>query len=116
MSEEQAPPTSGALEPGRPVPLAALVQQQPGAVVSRTLSRNPSGTLTVFSFDAGQGLSEHTAPYEAHVLILEGTATLTVGGQAVPAAGGEIVRLPAHVPHAVQAVGPFKMLLVMLKG
>jgi quercetin dioxygenase-like cupin family protein len=72
--------------------------------------------VTLFAFDAGQGLSEHSAPFDAFVHVLEGTAELTIGGEAVEASGGELVVMPRDVPHAVHAPTRFKMLLVMLKG
>ena len=92
-----------------------LAAYAPGAVVSRTLLDHPAGTLTVFSFDAQQGLSEHTAPYDASVLILDGEAVITIGGtpQTVPA--GRMVIMPAGVPHSLRAEKPFKMLLIMIR-
>jgi quercetin dioxygenase-like cupin family protein len=95
--------------------LADLVAYQADAVVSRTLVKNAGGSLTLFAFDAGQGLSEHSTPHEAAVLILDGVAEVTVGGRAVKAETGQFVRLPAGVPHALEALEPFKMLLVMLR-
>jgi quercetin dioxygenase-like cupin family protein len=88
----------------------------PGSVVSRAVVQSPAGSVTLFAFDAGQGLNEHTTPYDAHVIVLEGETTLTIAGQPVTATAGDIVRLPANVPHAVDARGPFKMLLVMIRG
>jgi quercetin dioxygenase-like cupin family protein len=88
----------------------------PGSIVSRTLVKNPAGTVTLFSFDAGQSLSEHTAPFDALVQILDGKAELTIGGKAVLASAGQTVLMPANVPHAVHAVERFKMLLVMVRG
>lgn len=95
--------------------LAGLVDYGPGAVVSRTLRKSKIGTLTVFAFDEGQELSEHTAPFDAWVQVLEGEAELTVGGETVPARAGEIVLMPADIPHAVTARGRFKMLLMMFR-
>ncbi len=92
--------------------LAAL---QPGAVVSRTLIKKASGTVTVFAFDAGEGLSEHTAPFDALVLGLEGDADITISGASHRVGAGQLLRLPAGKPHAVKAVTPFKMLLVMIR-
>jgi quercetin dioxygenase-like cupin family protein len=104
------------LEPGAAHDLGGLVQYSPGAVVSRTLAKNSAGTLTLFAFDADQGLSEHSAPFDAWVLLLEGRATLTIGGRAVPVQSGELVLMPAHVPHAVAANGQCKLLLVMFRN
>jgi quercetin dioxygenase-like cupin family protein len=95
--------------------LAGLVDYGPGAVVSRTLRKSKIGTLTVFAFDQGQELSEHTAPFDAWVQVLEGEAELTVGGKAVPARAGQIVLMPADIPHAVRGPGRFKMLLMMFR-
>lgn len=96
-----------------PANLASLVTFQPGSVVSRTLLRTPGGTLTLFAFAQGQGLSEHSTPHDATVLILDGTAHVTVAGEAHRVSAGEILHLPAAVPHALEAQEPFKMLLIM---
>ena len=96
--------------------LAELISYAPGSVVSRTLAENAAGTVTLFAFDAGQGLSEHSAPYDALVQVLDGEAQLTIGGKAVLARAGQLVVMPANVPHAVQAVKKFKMLLTMLRA
>jgi quercetin dioxygenase-like cupin family protein len=96
--------------------LSSLVAYGAASVVSRTLAEGPAGTLTLFAFDAGQGLSEHSAPFDAWVLGVEGSGTLTVGGQPVKVRTGELVLMPAGVPHAVRAEDRFKMLLVMLKN
>jgi quercetin dioxygenase-like cupin family protein len=100
----------------RAVDLAGLVQYQDGSVVSREVVRKPTGTVTVFAFDAGQGLSEHTAPFDALVYILDGTAEITLAGRPVPACAGEMVIMPANQPHALSAVQRFKMLLVMIRS
>jgi len=86
-----------------------------GAVVSRTLVKRKAGTLTLFAFDQGQGLSEHTAPFDATVLIVEGKAELTIGGRKVEVETGQMVVMPADVPHAVHAPERFKMLLFMIR-
>ena len=96
--------------------LAELISYARGSVVSRTLAENAAGTVTLFAFDAGQGLSEHSAPYDALVQILDGEANLTIGGKPVSARMGQLVVMPANVPHAVQAVKKFKMLLTMLRA
>jgi quercetin dioxygenase-like cupin family protein len=83
--------------------------------VSRTLLQRRAGTLTLFAFDRGQGLSEHTAPFDATVLVVEGTAELTVGGRKVVVEAGRLAVMPAGVPHAVRAPERFKMLLIMIR-
>ena len=98
------------------VNLAGLVEYSSGSVVSKTIIDKPIGTITLFAFDAGQGLSEHQAPYDAFVQIVEGTAVLTIGGKKIKAAAGEIVIMPANIPHAVQAKEKFKMLLIMIRA
>ncbi len=100
---------------GRPVNLAEYVNYSEGAVVSKTLFSKATGSLTLFAFDAGQNLSEHTSPYAATVYILDGEATLSIGGDKVKAKKGEMVIMPANIPHDVQAETRFKMLLVMIK-
>ena len=106
---------AGAIPPAEPVRLADLVNHSPGAIVSRTMEKTRGGTLTVFAFDAGEELSEHTAPFNAYVQVLEGSVELTIDGEKVTAREGETVLMPAHIPHAVLAVEPFKMLLMMVK-
>jgi quercetin dioxygenase-like cupin family protein len=97
------------------VALADLVQHQPGAVISRTIIKKPTGTVTAFAFDAGEGLSEHTAAYDALVVGVEGEATITIAGNPFKFSAGHVLRLPAGKPHALSAVSPFKMLLVMIR-
>lgn len=93
-----------------------LVSYQPGTVVSRTVTKGPAGTITAFAFDRDQGLSEHSTPHDAYVLVTDGMMELTIGGEPVEARSGEIVLMPANVPHALIAKGsPAKMILVMLK-
>jgi quercetin dioxygenase-like cupin family protein len=99
-----------------PTELVDLVQYQDGAVVSRVLAKDASGTVTAFAFDAGQGLSEHAAPFDALLYLFDGTATITIAGTSHQLASGQMIRLPARVPHAVEAVERFKMLLVMLRA
>src|SRR5512144_255503 len=91
-----------------------LVSYQDGAVVSRIVVKRETGNVTLFAFDAGQELSEHTAPYDALVHVLDGEATITVAGQPHRVHGGEMVLMPAHQPHALKAVSRFKMLLTMI--
>ncbi len=95
---------------------ADILQVQSGAVVSRTLVKNAAGTVTVFAFDAGEGLSEHTAPFDALVLGIEGDAEISISGTAHRVASGRLLRLPANRRHAVKAVTPFKMLLIMIRA
>ena len=100
---------------GKAINLAAGVAYADDAIVSKTLLDKKAGTLTLFAFDAGQGLSEHTSPYDATVLIVEGEAVLMIGGQRVEAKAGELVIMPANVPHDVRAEKRFKMLLIMVR-
>lgn len=112
MAELQATRGAG-IDPAVAIPLAQLVDYGTGAVVSRTLSKGTAGNLTVFAFAEGQGLSEHSAPFDAWVHVLEGETCLTIGGVEVRAKTGEMVLMPANVPHAVAGPGRFKMLLIM---
>ena len=114
MSLKQVPEQTG-LTPGQPVARAALVAYQDGAVVSRTLVKKNGGTVTIFAFDAGQALSEHTAPFDAIVQVLDGNVDLVIGGKQIPAHVGQTVLLPAGIPHAVNATTKFKMLLIMVR-
>ncbi|RKY10810.1 MAG: cupin domain-containing protein [Planctomycetota bacterium] len=95
--------------------LTSLVEYAKNSVVSRTITDKTAGTVTVFAFDAGQGLSEHQAPFDATVVVLDGAACITIGGEEVRARAGQIVIMPANVPHAVRAEEPFKMMLIMIK-
>jgi quercetin dioxygenase-like cupin family protein len=95
---------------------AEFVGYQDGAVVSREIVRRPTGNVTLFAFDAGEGLSEHTAPFDALVQVLEGEAEITVSGQPHRVRGGEMILLPAGQPHAVKAGQRFKMLLTMIRS
>ena len=96
--------------------LAGLVDYQEGAVVSRTLVSKKAGTVTLFAFDRGQGLSEHTAPYDALVHVLEGEAEATIAGSPLVLKEGDVVIMPANRPHALAARQRFKMLLVMIRS
>jgi quercetin dioxygenase-like cupin family protein len=107
--------TASQLSPGEPLSLDALITPTPQGIASRILGKTAGGNMTLFAFDGGQGLTEHTSPFDAFVLVLEGALTLTVAGVPVLATPGSIVRLPASVPHAVDAPGPSRMLLIMLK-
>ena len=104
------------LLPSTAIPLSAAIQYQTGSVVSREIVRKDTGTVTLFAFDRGQGLSEHTAPFDALVYILDGEAKITISGNPVPAKAGEMIIMPANEPHALSAQSQFKMLLVMIRS
>ncbi len=106
---------SGTLPAGEALDLNGLVSYQEGAVVSRTLVKRNGGTVTLFAFDAGQALSEHTAPFDAIVYVLDGNAELTIGGKMASTRAGQTVLMPANVPHAIYARQRFKMLLIMVR-
>ena len=91
-----------------------LLAYQDGSVVSRMLVYKPQGTITIFAFDAGEGLSEHTAPYDAIATIIDGEATITIAGKEFPMSTGQMIIMPANIPHAVMAVQRFKMVLTMI--
>ncbi len=110
MVDEKNIPLQGVLG------LKELVSYQPGSVVSREIIRKSTGTVTLFAFDEGQGLSEHTAPFDALVTIVDGDAEITVSGQAYQISEGEMLILPAGQPHALRAVHRFKMMLVMIRS
>lgn len=100
---------------GEALSLSALITPTEGGVASRVLSKTSGGNLTLFAFDAGQGLTEHTSPFEALVIVLEGACTLTIGGAPVRAVPGTVVRMPADVPHAIEAIESTRLLLAMLR-
>jgi len=93
-----------------------LIDYQEGGVVSRVVLKNPSGSVTLFAFDKDESLSEHTAPFDALVYVLEGEAGIRVGGKEHSVAEGRMIKMPANVPHALHAIERFKMLLVMLRA
>ena len=97
------------------VRMVDLIQYQEGAVVSRELVKKPAGNVTVFAFDAGEGLSDHTAPFDALVQILDGEAEIMIAHQVHRVLTGELMLLPAGQPHALNAVHRFKMLLTMIR-
>ena len=97
------------------IALAEIIQYQSAAVVSRTILKKPAGTVTAFAFDQGEGLSEHTAAFDALVLVLEGDAEVSLSGVPHRLSAGQLMRLPANRPHALQAITRFKMLLVMVR-
>jgi quercetin dioxygenase-like cupin family protein len=103
------------IEPAAALPLSELIASIPGGIASRILAKTAGGSVTLFAFDEGQQLSEHTAPFDALAIVLEGVLSLTVGGQPVVATAGAIVRMPASIPHALEARSAVRMLLVMLR-
>ncbi|MBZ0201557.1 MAG: cupin domain-containing protein [Ignavibacteria bacterium] len=96
--------------------LQNLLSYQPNSIVSRVLLKKPSGTITVFAFAEGEGLSEHTAPFDAYVQILDGEAEITISSKSVILKSGEVIIMPANKPHSLKAISEFKMLLVMIKS
>jgi quercetin dioxygenase-like cupin family protein len=107
--------TTGTIPDATVLPLADLITPTEHGIASRVLARSGGGSITLFAFDEGESLTEHTTPFDALVLTLEGKLSLTIGGNRVEAAAGTIVRLPANVPHGVDAPVAARMLLVMLK-
>lgn len=107
--------TTGTIPASEALPLESLIAFTDGGIASRVLAKNGGGNLTLFAFDRGQGLSEHTTPFDALVMVLDGEFSLTIGGTAVTATPGTIVRMPANVPHAVDATVASRMLLIMLR-
>ena len=101
---------------GKALTMSDLVAYQDGSVVSKTLIDKKVGTVTLFSFGAGQGLSEHTVPYDAFVQVVDGEAEVTINGEPQTVAAGQLIIMPANIPHELKAVKPFKMLLVMVRS
>ena len=97
------------------LPFEGLVTSTPQGIASRILAKTAAGNMTLFAFDAGQGLTEHTSPFEAFIIVLDGEVTLTIGGIPVRAVPGTITRMPANVAHAVDADRASRLLLVMLR-
>lgn len=95
--------------------LAEMIKYQSGTIVSRTIINKKTGTVTLFAFEAGQELSEHTAPFDALVYVLDGETEITIAGKPLRLCAGQIVMMPAGKPHAVKAVKRFKMMLVMIR-
>ena len=95
--------------------LASLVEYSEGGIISKQLIKSPAGNITLFSFDTGEGLSEHSAPFDALVQVLEGSANIVVNGQVFTVNAGESIVFPANAPHALTAIERFKMLLTMIK-
>jgi quercetin dioxygenase-like cupin family protein len=115
MHDQKKGERAAGMPAGEALDLSGLVDYQEGAIVSRTLAKRNGGTVTLFAFDAGQALSEHTVPFDAIAQVLDGEAELTVGGNKVSPRAGQTVLMPANVPHAVYALKRFKMLLVMVR-
>lgn len=103
------------IDPATPFNLAASIEYSAGSVVSKTFVSGNAGTVTVFAFDQGQGLSEHSAPFDALGYVLDGACRFTIGGKESITSAGEMILLPANIPHALQAPEKFKLLLVMIK-
>lgn len=112
-------------EPAQPKPrglgteaakVADLVNYQDGSTVSREIVKKPTGNVTIFAFDEGQGLSEHTAPFDALVYVLEGEVEINIAGQSHRLQGGEMILMPASQPHALKALKRFKMILTMIRS
>jgi quercetin dioxygenase-like cupin family protein len=101
---------------GQPGSLENLIAYQKDSVVSKTIIGKKTGTVTLFAFDKGQGLSEHTTPFEAIVYLGDGEAEITVADKTYAVKEGEMIILPANIPHALAALSPFKMLLTMIKS
>ncbi len=101
---------------GKAQNVAGLIDYAADSIVSKTILDKPAGTITLFAFDKGQRLSEHQAPYDAVVQVVDGEAVITIAGEAIAFAAGEIIIMPGHVPHAVSAVEKFKMLLTMIRA
>ena len=107
---------NAALDTAHVFKMMDVIEYQTGSVVSRTLIDKPAGTVTLFAFAEGQGLSEHTAPYDALVYLLDGEAKITISGKEYMLTEGEMIIMPANKPHALKSVKRFKMMLVMVKS
>jgi len=116
MMQNDATTKSGGLAASRMANAAGLVSYQDGAVVSREIMKRATGSVTLFAFDEGQGLSEHTTPFDALVQVLEGEAEITVSGQPHRVQSGELILMPAQQPHALKALKRFKMMLTMIRA
>ena len=101
---------------GKVLNLEEMVEYSSGGVISKQVLKNPSGNVTLFSFDKGQGLTEHTAPFDAIVQIMDGEAEIIIGGNSNLVKKGESIIMPANITHALKATERFKMLLTMIKG
>ena len=103
------------LQSGQTFNLAGFIKYNEGSVVSRTLVANDAGTVTLFAFDEGQGLSEHTAPFDALVHVVDGESEVIIDGKPNKVCAGDLILMPANIPHALKANRPFKMILTMLR-
>ncbi len=101
---------------GRSQKLVSLVEYAVDSIVSKTILDKPAGTITLFAFDKGQKLSEHTAPYDAVVQVIDGAGMITIDGKSINVSAGQIIVMPGNIPHAVKANERFKMLLTMIKA
>jgi quercetin dioxygenase-like cupin family protein len=113
---KQAKENSSRAELPQPAKMVNLIEYQKGSVVSRTLIDKKAGTVTLFSFDKGEGLSEHTAPFDALVYVVDGEAEVAIAGKPAVVKAGEMVVMPANKPHALRAIESFKMLLIMIRS
>ncbi len=104
------------LETSKPFELKNLIDYAKDSIVSRTIAERKTGTLTVFAFSKNQGLSEHSAPFDAIVQVIDGTGEFVIGGKPVKVRSGQILIMPAKIPHAVRAIKKFKMLLTMIRS
>jgi quercetin dioxygenase-like cupin family protein len=102
--------------PAQAAEASTLVDYQPGSIVSREILKKGTGKVTLFAFDAEEGLSEHTSPFDALVQMLEGEAEITIAGKANVVRAGELILMPAHQPHALKALKRFKMILTMIRS
>ena len=116
MSSQEKMHVSKTKPIGQPARLTSLIDYQEGSVVSREIISREAGTVTLFAFDESQGLSEHTAPFDAMVQILDGEAEIAIAGKRIKVNQGEMVLMPANKPHAVKALTKFKMILTMIRS
>jgi quercetin dioxygenase-like cupin family protein len=112
----ETPPKPKGLAAAEVATALGLVNYQDGAIVSREIVKGPTGNVTLFAFDEGQGLSEHTAPFDALVQALEGEAEIRIAGKPFLLRGGEMILMPAGQPHALKALKRFKMILTMIRA
>ena len=116
MAEHKHGDESAGMPHSESLDLKELVDYSPGSVVSRTIIKSSKGTVTLFSFDKGEGLSEHSAPFDALVQVLDGSAEIKIGEVTATTSAGQSLMMPANIPHALNAKERFKMLLVMIRG
>lgn len=107
---------SNSIEPSKVFVAAENIHYAAGSVVSKTIVKKPSGNITLFAFDRGEGLAEHNSPHDALVQVLDGQVEITIGGIAHQLQAGQSIILPANIPHALKATGQFKMMLTMIKS